>query len=365
MANDVSVTTWTGVASCALSCGCFALSWLHQRKARQIQLARPVERLEDLKELLPLLPLLVAVTGKAWASHPIKCEMSSQEAVLKMIRETEHSAHKQPDGTWEPAQSTVQTSITTTEWSLKDSCSELAVCNAEHADTLYMLEVGTAYTASGADRGLVAKAIDAVQGVKLLGRQKVETAIPVGQQLTAIGEVTQTGGSGESSELALRKPHTGAPFIISSQPLRDIIRSYQTVSKATSIAGWVFGSIGFVIFGSKIAIIGWSKWRNRGIRHRREAADRRRAAQRQANAAAGTGNGNGPAESANGTSSVARDGDEQADGGEGTCVICLERRSNSVFQACGHMCTCSECSSGLTRCPICRTKTRAIRVYHA
>lgn len=46
-----------------------------------------------------------------------------------------------------------------------------------------------------------------------------------------------------------------------------------------------------------------------------------------------------------------------------TCVICLEHACDTVFQSCGHMCTCSQCSRNLNRCPICRTKTRAIRVY--
>ena len=84
-------------------------------------------------------------------------------------------------------------------------------------------------------------------------------------------------------------------------------------------------------------------------RQRREEADQRRAAHRQAQAAA---NGDGD--------EIPEQGSEE---GAGTCVICLERDSDSVFQACGHLCTCSDCSRTLTRCPICRIKTRAIRVY--
>ena len=84
-------------------------------------------------------------------------------------------------------------------------------------------------------------------------------------------------------------------------------------------------------------------------RRKREAADRRRLAERQARAAAGgaqtVGNGDG------------------GEDGAGTCVICLENDSDTVFQACGHLCTCSDCSEGLNRCPICRTKSRAIKVY--
>ncbi len=98
-------------------------------------------------------------------------------------------------------------------------------------------------------------------------------------------------------------------------------------------------------------------------RLRREEADRRRAAQREQNAAAGSENRD--AAHANGSGNVDQDDNEEADSSERLCVICLENRSNMVFQACGHMCTCNQCSSNLNRCPICRTRTRAIRVYHA
>lgn len=45
------------------------------------------------------------------------------------------------------------------------------------------------------------------------------------------------------------------------------------------------------------------------------------------------------------------------------CVVCFSREPNMVFPACGHLYTCSACSSNLTRCPMCRTHGRAIRVF--
>ena len=36
----------------------------------------------DLKELLQVLPLFVSVTGKAWASKPLECDLADQQAVL-------------------------------------------------------------------------------------------------------------------------------------------------------------------------------------------------------------------------------------------------------------------------------------------
>ena len=106
---EVSLTTWTGVASCALSCGCFVLSLANDQKAQQVQSAKPVTHLSgqcvtiwwhapfavladhcctkysDLNELLPLLPLLVAVSGKAYTDNPVKCELSRQKAVITQV----------------------------------------------------------------------------------------------------------------------------------------------------------------------------------------------------------------------------------------------------------------------------------------
>jgi hypothetical protein len=36
------------------------------------------------------------------------------------------------------------------------------------------------------------------------------------------------------------------------------------------------------------------------------------------------------------------------------CTICLDKRKNCLFLPCGHICTCKECGSKMTTCPLCR-----------
>ena len=39
---------------------------------------------------------------------------------------------------------------------------------------------------------------------------------------------------------------------------------------------------------------------------------------------------------------------------ERTCKVCLDAAAAVLFDPCGHLSTCSRCSSSLTECPICR-----------
>ena len=49
---------------------------------------------------------------------------------------------------------------------------------------------------------------------------------------------------------------------------------------------------------------------------------------------------------------------------EGLCVVCIECRADTVF-LCGHMCVCELCAAGLQSCPICRRRSRPIRVFQS
>lgn len=49
---------------------------------------------------------------------------------------------------------------------------------------------------------------------------------------------------------------------------------------------------------------------------------------------------------------------------EGLCVVCIESRADTVYM-CGHMCVCELCAAGLQACPICRRRSRPIRVFQA
>lgn len=45
------------------------------------------------------------------------------------------------------------------------------------------------------------------------------------------------------------------------------------------------------------------------------------------------------------------------------CSVCIDREADTVFQACGHMCVCEHCAINLVRCPLCRARSRTIRVF--
>merc|ERR1712037_964291 len=39
---------------------------------------------------------------------------------------------------------------------------------------------------------------------------------------------------------------------------------------------------------------------------------------------------------------------------ERVCKICLDANAAVVFDQCGHLCTCIQCSSAVRQCPVCR-----------
>lgn len=47
------------------------------------------------------------------------------------------------------------------------------------------------------------------------------------------------------------------------------------------------------------------------------------------------------------------------------CTVCIDKESDTVFQACGHLCVCEQCALSLVRCPLCRTRSRTLRVFRA
>ena len=49
---------------------------------------------------------------------------------------------------------------------------------------------------------------------------------------------------------------------------------------------------------------------------------------------------------------------------ERRCKICLDADAAVLFDPCGHLSTCSGCSSSLTECPMCRNRIkRKIRAF--
>lgn len=48
----------------------------------------------------------------------------------------------------------------------------------------------------------------------------------------------------------------------------------------------------------------------------------------------------------------------------GLCKICLEEEARVVFDPCGHLCCCDDCSKQLKACPMCRDHVqKSIKVF--
>lgn len=57
---------------------------------------------------------------------------------------------------------------------------------------------------------------------------------------------------------------------------------------------------------------------------------------------------------------------EHAAGGEreaDLCTVCLDREADMAFLGCGHLCVCERCAGSLSRCPLCRTRSRPMKVF--
>lgn len=81
-------------------------------------------------------------------------------------------------------------------------------------------------------------------------------------------------GSPDSSSFAIQQPSNGGPYVISKLPLREVITSYHAESHTFKLAAWAFGGVGVAILGTKAAMFGWSKWRDRRIRYELNLSER-------------------------------------------------------------------------------------------
>ncbi len=165
--------------------------------------------------------------------------------------------------------------------------------------------------------------------------------------------------------LVLRQPRDG-PFLLSRQPLPEVIASLQASSVACHQWAAAFSALGATMLVAAAAHKAATWLRQRRIRQRIEKALR----ERRAAAAAGGGGetaaaaGQLPATGSGEAGAAAADGAEDDEGiARGLCVICFDQQPEVVFPACGHMCACARCGGGLQRCPICRSRGRPIRVF--
>lgn len=349
---------WGGLTSCALG-GLLALIGVRcGRLARQLDAAIQVDSLAELKHLFALVPLLVAVTGRVLAPSPLKCEMSDAEAAIVELREEKQSEQRVSGGVWVRNSQLLREVVREAEWGLRDSSSkrELPVQDGHKAQGDFLQTTTDCLIPER--RAPLAQIADEVIGSRIVGVRRLERALPTGTMLTAIGELSTAMDDPAAFKGAVRKggmmlvlrPPRNGPFLLSRKPLPELIASLQTSSKAYQHWAVAFTMLGVSLLaaaGTQHALI-WT--RQQRMRRAAEKALRQRAA---------AGSGADVAAASDATA----DGEQDGGIARGLCVVCLERPCDTVFPACGHMCACSRCSGALPRCPICRSRAPAIRVY--
>ncbi|KAK9816435.1 hypothetical protein WJX72_000210 [[Myrmecia] bisecta] len=367
MPEGVKLIHWGGVVSCVVGGVFYVVSLAKQTQARQLGSARQINHIEDLKHLVHLLPLLVALRGKVWTDTPLECETTTPPTpcVIAQMHE-EQQVMKQQDGSWVRDNQTVRHSVRETKWSLEEGKARLPVVDALKADVLSLDLAGERFTED--DRSMTRKTLDHLAGLRVIGRRQREHILPVGTMLTAVGEVAkdmEVGGSPQGTiragghALVMRPPKNGAPFILSKSSLPELVESLQLVSGTCKTIAIFFGGVGATLIASRAISGAWVLWRKRRLRQRAEEANRRRAASLSAGALPAV---NGAIISSSSPAGPSSEAAADPDRAASLCVVCLERQCDMVF-TCGHLCACERCSRQMDKCPICRHRSRAIKVY--
>ena len=196
----------------------------------------------ELKHLYRLVPLLVAVTGRVWASRPVKCELSENEGVIVSLRE-EQKTEKRSQNVWFSDSEPLRDVVRESPWALADGKGPFAVM-VPVIDGRHAAAGGNYLETSGdifipAAEGFTDQILGHVLGVKNLGIRRTERYLPVGTVLTAVGELQEVREDQSSSMkgtfrshdkvLVLKAPQ-GGPFILSKLPLPDLIASAEATS---------------------------------------------------------------------------------------------------------------------------------------
>ncbi|KAJ0255005.1 hypothetical protein HA466_0098280 [Hirschfeldia incana] len=338
---------WSGL--CCV--GAAALYLLSRRTARDVDFLKSVTRVDQLKELeSTVLPSIIAVSGIVGSETPIKCEHSDILGVILEKTEEHHFLKRNWKFSWVQDTALMLPLCKEVPWFLDDGTGRVIVEGAQSA-------IGFALTAGGEvlekpePSSLVRGTLDFLRGLKMLGIRRIERVLPIGTQLTVVGQTMKD----DVWDVRIQKPDQG-PFYVSPIPLDQLISKMGMWSRRFKKASMVLALVGVILISKPV--LKYILVRTRDLlvrtgdlleRRRRRLLEKRvldAAAKRKklvdaAAAAAKTGLENG----------TSRDGDEQD-----RCVVCLERKCDAAFVPCGHMCCCLTCSLKVEGkpCPICR-----------
>lgn len=344
--------SWGGITLCLSGAALYCLSWNTGRDATALRSVKRVNQLKDLAILLESacksLPLVVTIAGRVGSDTPISCEHSSLRGVILEEIAEQHFLKHNESGSWIQDSALMLAMSKEVPWYLEDGTGRIFIVGARGSSGLDLTVASEVFEESG--RSLVRGTLDYLQGLKMLGVKRVERVLPVGTALTVVGEAVQD----DLGMVRIQKPHKG-PFYVSPKSIDELIAHLGKWSR-----WYKYMSLGFTVFGIYLmtshAIKYFLERRRRAMLHRRvmEAAAQRHERRDQ------EGEGKATASYIEDDGSSSKRGSIVPD----LCVICLEQEYNAVFIPCGHMCSCTSCSTQLLNCPLCRRRIeQVVRTY--
>ncbi|PKA67152.1 putative E3 ubiquitin-protein ligase XBOS34 [Apostasia shenzhenica] len=338
---------WGGVGCCLSAAALYLLGRSSGRDADVLKSVTRVNQLKDLAVLLDtackVLPLVVTVSGRVGSETPIHCEQSGLRGVIVEEMAEQHFLKHNDAGSWIQDSALMLSMSKEVPWYLDDGTGRVYVVGARGAAGLVLTVASEVFEESG--RSLVRGTLDYLQGLKMLGVKRTERVLPMGTSLTVVGEAVKD----DVGTIRIQQPHKG-PFYASPSSVDQLI------SNLGKCARWYqFASMGFTVLG--VYLLARSAVQYILERRRRWELQKRvlaAAAQRQIQ----------DSEDLNEKSTELSGNAKRDRLMPEICVICLEQEYNAVFVPCGHMCCCTNCSSHLANCPLCRRRIdQAVRTF--
>jgi len=324
-------------------------------------------------------PKLVAVSGQVSENDSFATELTGQPCVISQVKEEIHLQRVCASGRIARDTTTVRDTRNFSKgFTLTDASKKhLHVLNAIEArgSSLTSEVIATDQAEKRDDffdrkfeqgvlSGMAMLGVELSSGYVVTGRVTTERFVRCGAPITIVGEAASVPRASVDkccgSEVRLlgdrvaviRRPAQGGPFFIGNKSLQEIIYDLSVNAKLAKWAAIGCGTVGVGLITWKAASAGLTLFRRRRLKARVVAANRRIAAARAA--------GQVPTpEGADGE----RPTSEAADVAN-ACCVCLAMKSDAVYTACGHMCTCWDCAQRAgNRCPMCRCDSTAVRVY--
>ncbi|MEW5303379.1 MAG: hypothetical protein WDW36_006079 [Sanguina aurantia] len=229
-------------------------------KAQALELAHSVESLAELRRLAGMVPLLVAVRGRVASYAPKRCELGGKDSVVHEIVEEEIYRKERENGRVTQEAFEVRRVFTQCEWFLEDSSgSKVRVENSNQADRIRScLDTKQTFVPEEPTKTSLANLIleKALRSMHKYGVRKTEKFLPVGREVTVVGELTRShtaptrsddshgaGGGGGSGRAPGGGAVPGAHY--ASPSARDSAPAPSAPPLPAMEAGWSF--IPFVV----------------------------------------------------------------------------------------------------------------------